>query len=141
MYIWVKVCIIKFAHIKANLPLKFSLCSPLANDLFTKNIKKPSIKGYNYKHGKGNGSSKKSQERPTHLILGGLLAYLGLDEDSKKERRYEKEVENNEETDFDEKLRNILRPAMMDVQVNVEMRVIPNLGNHHPEITFVYKCQ
>ena len=54
----------------------------------------------------------------THkLILGGILSFLGLDEDSKIERKYEREVENAKDEDFDEKLRNILRPAILNMQV------------------------
>ena len=51
------------------------------------------------------------------------MSFFGLDEDSKRERQYEKEVENNKEEDFDEKLKNILRPAIINIQVNVNLRL------------------
>ena len=51
------------------------------------------------------------------LVLGGILSFFGLDEDSKIERKYEREVENAKDEDIDEKLRNILRPAILNMQV------------------------
>ena len=45
------------------------------------------------------------------------MAFFGLDEESKKDRQYDKEVENIKEEDFDEKLKNILRPAILNIQV------------------------
>ena len=45
------------------------------------------------------------------------MSFFGLDEESKKERQYDKEVENMKEEDFDEKLKNILRPAILNIQV------------------------
>ena len=51
------------------------------------------------------------------LVLGGILSFLGLDEDSKRDRQYEKEVESTKEEDFDEKLKNVLRPAIFSMQV------------------------
>ena len=46
------------------------------------------------------------------------MAFFGLDEESKKDRQYDKEVENIKEEDFDEKLKNILRPAILNIQVD-----------------------
>ena len=51
------------------------------------------------------------------FVLGGIMAFFGLDEESKKDRQYDKEVENIKEEDFDEKLKNILRPAILNIQV------------------------
>ena len=51
------------------------------------------------------------------LILGGILSFLGLDEDSKRDRQYEKEVQSTKDEDFDEKLKNVLRPAIFNMQV------------------------
>ena len=51
------------------------------------------------------------------LVFGGILSFFGLDEDSKRERKYDREVESNKEEDIDEKLRNILRPAIYNMQV------------------------
>lgn len=50
------------------------------------------------------------------LVFGGILSFFGLDEDSKRERKYDREVESNKEEDIDEKLRNILRPAIYNMQ-------------------------
>ena len=52
-----------------------------------------------------------------NFVYGGLLSFFGLDEDSKRERRYDKEVESTKDEDIDEKLRNILRPAIFNMQV------------------------
>ena len=46
------------------------------------------------------------------------MAFFGLDEESKKDRQYDKEIENINEEDFDEKLKNILRPAIINIQVS-----------------------
>ena len=50
---------------------------------------------------------------------GGILAFLGLDEDSKLERKYDKEIKGTKDEDFDEKLRNVLRPAIVNMQVSM----------------------
>ena len=55
---------------------------------------------------------------PECLIFGGILAFLGLDEDSKLERKYDKEIKGTKDEDFDEKLRNVLRPAIVNMQVS-----------------------
>ena len=39
------------------------------------------------------------------FVLGGIMAFFGLDEDSKKDRQYDKEIESMNEEDFDEKLK------------------------------------
>ena len=52
------------------------------------------------------------------FVLGGIMAFFGLDEESKKDRQYDKEIENMNEEDFDEKLKNILRPAIINIQVS-----------------------
>ena len=64
---------------------------------------------------------KRSQNHPTssYFVLGGIMSFFGLDEESKRERQYDKEVENNKEEDFDDKLKNILRPAIINIQVNI----------------------
>ena len=43
---------------------------------------------------------------------------MGLDEDSKLERKYDKEIKGTKDEDFDEKLRNVLRPAIVNMQVS-----------------------
>ena len=62
---------------------------------------------------------KRFHNSPTskYFVLGGIMAFFGLDEESKKDRQYDKEVENIKEEDFDEKLKNILRPAILNIQV------------------------
>ena len=60
--------------------------------------------------------SSDDKEIPPFLIFGGILSFFGLDEDSKRERKYEKEIENTSEEDFDDKLRNVLRPAIINMQ-------------------------
>ena len=46
---------------------------------------------------------KRSQNHPTssYFVLGGIMSFFGLDEESKRERQYDKEVENNKEEDFE----------------------------------------
>ena len=55
---------------------------------------------------------------PYYILFGGVLSFFGLDEDSKKERQYDREVESNKENDFDETLKNNLRPAILNMQVS-----------------------
>ena len=55
---------------------------------------------------------------PYYILFGGILSFIGLDEDSKKERQYDREVESSKESDFDENLKNILRPAILNMQVS-----------------------
>ena len=50
------------------------------------------------------------------------MAFFGLDEESKKDRQYDKEIENMNEEDFDEKLKNILRPAIINIQVSFKWK-------------------
>ena len=61
--------------------------------------------------------NKHNNENSYYLILGGILSFFGLDEDSKRDRKYEREIESNTEDDFDEKLKKILRPAIVNMQV------------------------
>ena len=68
--------------------------------------------GFNFKENQNCSSG------PYCLVLGGILSFLGLDEDSKEERKYDREVDSNKDKDFDEKLRNILRPAIFNMQVS-----------------------
>ena len=68
------------------------------------------------KHSGNNASGNKAI--PECLIFGGILSFLGLDEDSKLERKYDKEISSTKDEDFDEKLRNVLRPAIVNMQVS-----------------------
>ena len=58
------------------------------------------------------------------LVFGGILSFFGLDEDSKRERKYDKEVDRIKDEDVDEKLRNILRSAIFNMQVRRRCRVL-----------------
>merc|ERR1719510_1470211 len=73
-------------------------------------LKLSSIKDrYNFK-------SHRRDGHPYYIFFGGILSFIGVDEDSKKERQYDREVESNKENDFDETLKNILRPAILNMQ-------------------------
>ena len=74
---------------------------------------------YNQFYGQHSGHNAASNKgKPECLIVGGILAFLGLDEDSKLERKYDKEIKGTKDEDFDEKLRNVLRPAIVNMQVS-----------------------
>ena len=62
---------------------------------------------------------KRSQNnsKSPFFVLGGIMSFFGLDEGSKRERQYEKEVDDMKEEDFDDKLKKILRPAIINIQV------------------------
>ena len=55
------------------------------------------------------------------------MSFFGLDEGSKRERQYEKEVDDMKEEDFDDKLKKILRPAIINIQVSLNWTHRSNL--------------
>lgn len=84
---------------------------------------------------------------PECLIFGGILAFLGLDEDSKLERKYDKEIKGTKDEDFDEKLRNVLRPAIVNMQegeydkaekvIHIALRMAQDV-QHHDAILYIH---
>ena len=74
------------------------------------------FKPFHEQHSGHNSASNKGI--PECLIFGGILSFLGLDEDSKLDRKYDKEIQSTKDEDFDEKLRNVLRPAIVNMQVS-----------------------
>ena len=86
------------------------------NRLSDRHIAYSKFKPFYEKHSGHNAASNKGI--PECLIFGGILSFLGLDEDSKLERKYDKEIKGTKDEDFDEKLRNVLRPAIVNMQVS-----------------------
>ena len=87
------------------------------NRLSDRHIAYSKLKPFYEKKSGHNAASNKGI--PECLIFGGILAFLGLDEDSKLERKYDKEIKGTKDEDFDEKLRNVLRPAIVNMQVSM----------------------
>jgi len=90
---------------------------PTENNIFGSRMRMFSQQKFNYK-------SSKKKEIPHYFIFGGILSFFGIDDESKRERKYDKEIENIKEEDIDEKLRNVLRPAIINMQVSRKANMI-----------------
>lgn len=115
------------------------------NRLSDRHIAYSKFKPFYEKHSGHNAASNKGI--PECLIFGGILSFLGLDEDSKLERKYDKEIQSTKDEDFDEKLRNVLRPAIVNMQegeydkaekvIHIALRMAQDV-QHHDAILYIH---
>lgn len=53
------------------------------------------------------------------LVFGGILAFLGLDEEAKLDKKYEDEAAKASEEGLDSKLKDIIKLGILNIQVKL----------------------